>query len=99
MFVEINELVRSYYKCVVLVMSRLLDEFFLWDGFFEFKFLFFDLEKVVNYIDKFNFDRDKKRDFIDDLNGGFFEENKDFLFNLLFVFMMLLIYDLFGEIF
>ena len=95
---EIQALARDYHKCAILVTSRPSDEFVSWEGFSEAKLLPFDLEKVVEYITKLRFDEEKKKDFLDDLQAGLFEKNKDFLSNPLLSAMMLLTYDSFGEI-
>lgn len=95
---EIKELARNHHKCAILVTSRPSDEFVSWEGFSEAKLLPFDLEKVVEYISKLRFDEDKKREFLEDLQGELFEENEDFLSNPLLSAMMLLTYDSYGEI-
>ena len=95
---EITALARNHNKCALLVTSRPSDEFVAWEGFTEAKLLPFDLEKAVEYISKLRFDKDKKQDFLADLEGGVFEKNKDFLSNPLLSAMMLLTYDSFGEI-
>ena len=95
---EITALARNHNKCALLVTSRPSDEFVSWEGFTEAKLLPFDLEKAVEYISKLSFDKDKKGDFLADLEGGLFEKNKDFLSNPLLSAMMLLTYDSFGEI-
>ena len=95
---EIEELARNYHRCAVLVASRPSSDFVSWDGFSEAALLPFDLKKAVEYISKLSFDEDKKKDFLDDLEGGLFEKNKDFLSNPLLSAMMLLTYDSFGEI-
>ena len=95
---EIKALARNYHKCAILVTSRPSDEFVSWEGFSEAKLLPFDFEKVVEYITKLRFDEEKKKDFLDDLQAGLFEKNKDFLSNPLLSAMMLLTYDSFGEI-
>jgi hypothetical protein len=95
---EINTLARNYSKCAVVITSRPSDEFVSWESFSEAKLLPFDLEKVVDYINKLKFDEEKKSDFLADLKAGVFESNKDFLSNPLLSAMMLLTYDSFGEI-
>lgn len=95
---EITALARNHNKCALLVTSRPSDEFVSWEGFTEAKLLPFNLEKAVEYISKLSFDKDKKHDFLADLEGGIFEKNKDFLSNPLLSAMMLLTYDSFGEI-
>lgn len=95
---EITSLGRNHHKCALMVTSRPSDEFVAWEGFTEAKLLPFDLEKAIEYISKLHFDKDKKQDFLADLEGGVFEKNKDFLSNPLLSAMMLLTYDSFGEI-
>ena len=95
---EIKELARNHHKCAIIVTSRPSDEFVSWEGFSEAKLLPFDLEKAVKYISKLRFDEDKKKEFLDDLKGGLFEKNEDFLSNPLLSAMMLLTYDSSGEI-
>ena len=95
---EIEALARNHHNCAVLVASRPSSDFVSWEGFSEAPLLPFDLKKAVEYISKLSFDEDKKKDFLDDLKGGLFEKNKDFLSNPLLSAMMLLTYDSFGEI-
>ena len=95
---EIEALARNHRKCAILVASRPSSDFVSWEGFSEAALLPFDLEKAVEYISKLSFDEDKKKDFLEDLQGGLFEKNKDFLSNPLLSAMMLLTYDSFGEI-
>lgn len=95
---EITALARNHNKCALIVTSCPSDEFVSWEGFAEAKLLPFDLEKAVEYISKLRFDEDKKKGFLVDLEGGEFEKNKDFLSNPFLSAMMLLTYDLFGEI-
>lgn len=95
---EIKALARNHHKCAIIVTSRPSDEFVSWEGFSEARLLPFDLEKAVEYISKLRFDEDKKKEFLDDLKGGLFENNEDFLSNPLLSAMMLLTYDSFGEI-
>lgn len=95
---EINGLARNHHKCAVVVTSRPSNEFVSWEGFSEARLQPFDLEKAVDYISKLRFDEDRKSDFLDALQGGLFESNKDFLSNPLLCAMMLLTYDSFGEI-
>ena len=95
---EIKELARNHHRCAIIVTSRPSDEFVSWEGFSEAKLLPFDLEKAVEYISRLRFDEEKKREFLEDLQGGLFEKNSDFLSNPLLSAMMLLTYDSFGEI-
>lgn len=95
---EINSLARNNSKCAIVVTSRPSEEFVSWEGFSEAKLLPFNLDKVVEYVNKLKFDEEKKSDFLADLESGLFEDNKDFLSNPLLSAMMLLTYDSFGEI-
>ena len=95
---EVEALARNYHKCAILVASRPSSDFVSWEGFSEAALLPFDLEKAVEYISKLTFDEEKKKDFLEDLQGGLFEKSKDFLSNPLLSAMMLLTYDSFGEI-
>ena len=95
---EIKELARNHHRCAIIVTSRPSDEFVSWEGFSEAKLLPFDLEKAVEYISRLRFDEEKKREFLEDIQGGLFEKNSDFLSNPLLSAMMLLTYDSFGEI-
>ena len=95
---EINALARTYHKCAILVTSRPSSEFVSWEGFSEARLQPFNLEKAVEYISKLRFDEEKKEEFLGDLQGGLFADNKDFLSNPLLSAMMLLTYDSFGEI-
>ena len=95
---EIREIARNHHNCTILVTSRPSNDFVSWEGFSEAKLLPFDLEEAVEYISKLKFDEGKKNDFLSDLKGGLFEKNNDFLSNPLLCAMMLLTYDIFGEI-
>ena len=95
---EINKIARIYSKRAMIVTSRPSEEFISWEGFNEAKLMAFDLKQVTDYIAKLQFDEEKKRDFIADLNEGLFKANKEFLSNPLLAAMMLLTYDSFGEI-
>ena len=95
---EIATLARNHYRCPILITSRPSSDFLSWEGFSEAALLPFDLHKAVEYISKLSFDEEKKRDFLEDLQGGLFERNKEFLSNPLLAAMMLLTYDSFGEI-
>ena len=95
---EITALARDHHKCATIVTSRPSTDFVSWEGFTEATLQPFDLVKAIDYISKLQFDEEKKKDFLDDLQGGLFESNKDFLSNPLLCAMMLLTYDSFGEI-
>lgn len=95
---EINMISRSHSKCAVMVSSRPSDEFVSWEGFTEANLLPFNLEQAIEYIEKLDFDQDKKSEFVEDLKRELFAKNKEFLSNPLLAAMMLLTYDSFGEI-
>ena len=95
---EITALARDHHKCATIVTSRPSTDFVSWEGFTEATLQPFNLDKAIEYISKLKFEEEKKKDFLNDLQGGLFESNKDFLSNPLLCAMMLLTYDSFGEI-
>lgn len=95
---DICSLALEKFKCPIIVTSRPSEEFISWDGFEEAKLLPFDMAQSVEYVQKLNFDEERKQEFISDLRGGLFQRNKGFLSNPLLTAMMLLTYDMFGEI-
>lgn len=94
---EIIKIAAVYNKCPLVVSSRPSSDFVSWEGFREAKLLPFELPQIKEYIGKIKYDDARKGDFLADLDS-IYQSHKGFLSNPLLCAMMLLTYEVFGEI-
>lgn len=95
---EILEISRTYPKLRIVVSSRPTARFQSWDEFSEARITSFSLTQVERLLGMIDFDSDKKSRFMKSLRSGLYIERKTFLSNPLLSTMMLLIFDIIGEI-
>lgn len=95
---EITELARKYPNCPILLTSRPSDEFVSWENFTTAHLQPFSKHQCIEYINKIDFDHEKKTEFLDALENELFSKHTEFLSNPLLAAMMLLTYDEYGEI-
>ncbi|GBQ57761.1 NACHT domain-containing protein [Komagataeibacter swingsii] len=99
---EILDLSSNYPISPILVTSRPSQDFISWYGFRQINISKFTREQTVEFIYKTSFDKEKKKEFINDINNlystehngqSFYADNKEFLSNPLLTSMMLLVFD------
>lgn len=95
---EITDLATINEDNYVVVTSRPDPIFDAWQQFYQVKIASFSKEQAINLISKIAFRKDKKRAFIDKINGNLFESHKAYLSNPLLCTIMLLTCNQKGEI-
>lgn len=95
---SVCEISQKYPFCPMMITSRPSEDFNSWEGFHITHLKPFSKDKCLSYIEKIEFDRDRKSEFVEALNNGLFEKHSEFLSNPLLAAMMLLTFDEYGEI-
>lgn len=95
---EIIELANKYQKIMILVSSRPDGRFSSWEEFYHYNILPLDKEKAKNLILKLEYDRQVKRQFLQELEKSLYDKHQSFARNPLLLTMMLLTYEQIAEI-
>ncbi|HEX2812321.1 MAG TPA: NACHT domain-containing protein [Sphingopyxis sp.] len=95
---QIIEISETYPKCSIIVTGRPNEDFQSWRHFQVWDIDPMSKSKVIELIKKLNYKRDVINRFIKKVNDGLFESHQSFLSNPLLAILMLLSYELNGNI-